>query len=109
VVFLVSALAGFLGELTGLGGGVAVTPVLTLLLGVDIHYANGGVAGIGDCDVIRRGGIRQGRILQRARGHATGDRGYGGSGAESVRRWGCRAARNRLSPEDPSERQPLRR
>lgn len=41
VVFLVSALAGFLGELTGLGGGVAVTPVLTLLLGVDIHCANG--------------------------------------------------------------------
>jgi hypothetical protein len=41
VVFLVSALAGFLGALTGLGGGVVVTPVLTLLLGVDMHYAMG--------------------------------------------------------------------
>jgi uncharacterized membrane protein YfcA len=41
LVFLISALAGFLGALTGLGGGVIVTPVLTLLFGVDIHYAIG--------------------------------------------------------------------
>ena len=41
IVFAVSALAGFLGSLTGLGGGVVVTPVLTLLLGVDLHYAMG--------------------------------------------------------------------
>ena len=41
VVFGISALAGFLGSLTGLGGGVVVTPVLTLLLGVDFHYAIG--------------------------------------------------------------------
>src|SRR5436309_7017625 len=41
VVYAVSALAGFLGSLTGLGGGVIVTPVLTILLGVDIHYAIG--------------------------------------------------------------------
>lgn len=41
LVFATSALAGFLGSLTGLGGGVIVTPVLTLLLGVDIHYAMG--------------------------------------------------------------------
>ena len=34
-------LAGFLGSLTGLGGGVIVTPVLTLVLGVDFHYAIG--------------------------------------------------------------------
>ena len=40
-VYAVSAVAGFLGSLTGLGGGVVVTPVLTLLLGVDIHYAMG--------------------------------------------------------------------
>jgi uncharacterized membrane protein YfcA len=40
-VLLVSALAGFLGSLTGLGGGVVITPVLTLLLGVDLHYAMG--------------------------------------------------------------------
>jgi len=41
VVFAVSALAGFLGALTGLGGGVVVTPVLTILLGVDLHDAMG--------------------------------------------------------------------
>jgi uncharacterized protein len=40
-VFALSALAGFLGSLTGLGGGVVVTPALTLLLGVDLHYAMG--------------------------------------------------------------------
>jgi uncharacterized membrane protein YfcA len=41
IVYGVSAVAGFLGSLTGLGGGVVVTPVLTLLLGVDFHYAMG--------------------------------------------------------------------
>src|SRR5580693_2327676 len=41
IVFGISAAAGFLGSLTGLGGGVVVTPVLTLLLGVDMHYAMG--------------------------------------------------------------------
>jgi len=41
IVLGVSALAGFLGSLTGLGGGVIVTPVLTLLLGVSLHHAMG--------------------------------------------------------------------
>lgn len=36
-----SLLAGFLGALTGLGGGVVIVPVLTLLFHVDIHYAIG--------------------------------------------------------------------
>jgi len=36
-----SLLAGFLGALTGLGGGVVVIPMLTLLFHVDIHYAIG--------------------------------------------------------------------
>src|SRR5215831_20865865 len=40
VVFAVSAAAGFLGALTGLGGGVVVTPALTFL-GVELHYAMG--------------------------------------------------------------------
>ncbi len=34
-------LAGLLGALTGLGGGVVIVPVLTLLFHVDIHYAIG--------------------------------------------------------------------
>jgi uncharacterized membrane protein YfcA len=33
--------AGFLGSLTGLGGGIIVVPMLTILFGVDIHYAAG--------------------------------------------------------------------
>jgi len=41
VVFAISALAGFLGAMTGLGGGVVVVPVLALALGVDIKYAIG--------------------------------------------------------------------
>ena len=34
-------LAGLLGSLTGLGGGVAIVPLLTLVFGVDIRYAIG--------------------------------------------------------------------
>ena len=34
-------LAGFLGSLTGLGGGVVIVPLLTLVFGVDIRYAIG--------------------------------------------------------------------
>ena len=41
IVFLGSLAAGFLGALTGLGGGVVVVPLLTLALGVDIRYAVG--------------------------------------------------------------------
>ena len=36
-----AVVAGLLGSLTGLGGGVVVTPMLTLLFGVDIRYAIG--------------------------------------------------------------------
>lgn len=40
-VLVAAFAAGFLGSLTGLGGGVIVTPVLTLFLGVDLRYAIG--------------------------------------------------------------------
>ena len=33
--------AGFLGALTGLGGGVVIVPLLAVVFGVDIHYAIG--------------------------------------------------------------------
>ncbi len=41
LVFVGSILAGLLGALTGLGGGIVVIPMLTLLFGVDIRYAAG--------------------------------------------------------------------
>ena len=42
VIVLAGAfVAGLVGSLTGLGGGVVIIPLLTLALGVDIHYAIG--------------------------------------------------------------------
>jgi uncharacterized membrane protein YfcA len=41
VIALGSFIAGFLGALTGLGGGVVLVPLLALALGVDIRYAIG--------------------------------------------------------------------
>jgi uncharacterized protein len=41
LIGLGSTLAGFLGALTGLGGGIVVTPLLTLVFRVDIRYAVG--------------------------------------------------------------------
>jgi uncharacterized protein len=41
IIAVASILAGLLGALTGLGGGVIVVPLLTLGFGVDIRYAIG--------------------------------------------------------------------
>ncbi len=41
LLFLVAVVAGALGALLGLGGGVIIVPTLTLFLGVDIHEAIG--------------------------------------------------------------------
>ncbi len=41
ILFVGAMLAGFLGSLTGLGGGVVVIPLLTLGFGVDMRYAIG--------------------------------------------------------------------
>src|SRR6202167_4916345 len=40
-VLLMSVLAGLLGALTGLGGGVVIVPALALLFHIDIRYAIG--------------------------------------------------------------------
>ena len=41
ILFGGALLAGFLGSLTGLGGGIVIVPLLTLGMGVDIRYAIG--------------------------------------------------------------------
>jgi uncharacterized membrane protein YfcA len=41
LIFVGSVLAGFLGALTGLGGGVVIVPLLTVVFGVEIKYAIG--------------------------------------------------------------------
>ena len=41
LIWIGSLLGGFLGALVGLGGGVVVVPLLTVIFHVDIHYAIG--------------------------------------------------------------------
>src|SRR4051795_11030349 len=41
IIGLAAVLAGFLGALTGLGGGVIIVPMLALGFGVDLRYAVG--------------------------------------------------------------------
>jgi uncharacterized protein len=41
IIFIGSLVAGFLGALSGLGGGIVIVPLLVLGLGVNIHYAIG--------------------------------------------------------------------
>ena len=38
---VIAVLAGFLGSLVGIGGGMIITPALTILFGIDIKYAIG--------------------------------------------------------------------
>ncbi len=40
-MFLVSIVAGILGSIAGVGGGLVIIPILTILFGVDIHFAIG--------------------------------------------------------------------
>lgn len=40
-ILVISVFAGMLGSILGLGGGIIVTPALTLLFGIDIKYAIG--------------------------------------------------------------------
>ncbi len=41
LVFFISIFAGVFGSIVGLGGGIVIIPVLTIFLGVDIHFAIG--------------------------------------------------------------------
>ncbi|MED9786944.1 MAG: TSUP family transporter, partial [Latilactobacillus curvatus] len=41
LLLAVGVLAGVLGSILGIGGGIIVTPVLTLAIGLDIKYAIG--------------------------------------------------------------------
>jgi len=41
LVFVASLFGGVIGALLGLGGGIIVVPALTVLFGIDIHYAIG--------------------------------------------------------------------
>jgi uncharacterized membrane protein YfcA len=41
ILFAGALFAGFIGSLTGLGGGVIIVPLLTIGFGVDIRYAIG--------------------------------------------------------------------
>ena len=41
LMFLISIFAGIFGSIVGLGGGIVIIPVLTILFGVDIHFAIG--------------------------------------------------------------------
>ncbi|AWB43215.1 permease [Paenibacillus sp. CAA11] len=40
-IFLIAILAGVMGSILGLGGGIIVTPALTMLFGIDINHAIG--------------------------------------------------------------------
>ena len=75
VVFAGSIGAGLLGSLTGLGGGVVIVPLLTVVLGVDIHYAIG--ASLVSVIATSSGAAAayvQGGLHQHARGHVPGGR-----------------------------------
>lgn len=41
ILWVVSIFAGLLGSLTGLGGGIIITPILVLFFHINIHYAMG--------------------------------------------------------------------
>ncbi|MBR4401926.1 MAG: sulfite exporter TauE/SafE family protein [Flavobacteriales bacterium] len=62
IMFVGAVVAGFLGSLTGLGGGVVVIPLLTLGLGVDMRYAVGAalVASIANSSGAAAAYIREG-------------------------------------------------
>ena len=75
VVWLVALAAGFLGALTGLGGGVVIVPVLVLLFHVDLRYAIG--ASLVSVIATSSGaavGLRPRRVFEHPDRHVAGNR-----------------------------------
>ena len=65
LIWLGSVVAGFLGSLTGLGGGVVIIPLLALAFGVDIRYAIWCITRFGDRNLFGGcSGLRKRRVLQ---------------------------------------------
>ncbi len=72
VVYAVSAVAGFLGSLTGLGSGVVIVPVLYTASGRGPSLCDGRIAGFGDRNLVGRGvRLRQRGFLQHTGGHVS--------------------------------------
>ena len=75
LVSLGSLLAGLLGSLTGLGGGVVLVPLLTIFFKVDLRYAIRAFFSLGHSDLVwRGGGLRERRILQHSHRHVSRNR-----------------------------------
>ena len=69
-IFGTSILAGLLGALTGLGGGVVIVPVLALLFHVDHALRHRRLARLGHRHVLGRGrSLRARRLLQYSHRH----------------------------------------
>lgn len=86
ILLFAAYFAGLLGSLTGLGGGVVIIPFLTLVFGIDFHYAVGAalVASIATSSAagaayVKEGitNLRLGMFLEIA-SHRSGSGCYGG-------------------------------
>ena len=74
LVFAGSLGAGFLGSLTGLGGGVVIVPLLTLVFGIDLRYAIGAsLISVIATSSGRGGGVRARGLFERSHGLVSGD------------------------------------
>src|SRR3954453_20978998 len=74
LVWLGSLAAGFLGALTGLGGGVVIVPLLAIVFGVNLRYAVGAslVSVIATSSGAAAAYVRE-RILQHPSGYVSRD------------------------------------
>lgn len=70
LVWFSSPGAGLLGALTGLGGGVVIVPLLTVVFGVDIRYAIGAslVSAIATSSGAAAAYVKEGYDMSRSRG-----------------------------------------